>query len=441
MAGTRRIGPDSHGWATGRPAPCQSEDDVAPPPARQCSSLALSLAVVPCAQADGPPAGRERHGVHLPRARGAALRHAPGPHPRALRRRPGRQRRAPALTSTRVAGVPDWVVSAGELAEDAWARETAARLPGAAAPTTPTAPSAGETARYDLYVCDLAAPGLGELAATVADPPGSGFSYVVSTTTTPPREVAPLTSSGLEQLRVSIAHELFHAIQIGESRGRLPEWLAEATAVWMEGRVAPPGRRPRDLPGGARRRRHRAAVLAQRRPPRVRRLVADRGARARATRVRAPPARRSPPARGDDDPDGLAAAGARASAAARALEAAFVRFARTAVDDPLVGPALRARRTRAPRRRRAARAARARAAAQLPPLARADAATRRDRAAQRRTRARRRRAPRAGRSASLPRGSAAARGRAGGAARAGRRGRGRRAGRAAHTHRMTLRYG
>ena len=39
---------------------------------------------------------------------------------------------------------------------------------------------------------------------------------------------------------MSVAHELFHAIQLGESRGRLPEWLAEATAVWMEGEVAPP---------------------------------------------------------------------------------------------------------------------------------------------------------------------------------------------------------
>ena len=39
---------------------------------------------------------------------------------------------------------------------------------------------------------------------------------------------------------MTVAHELFHAIQIGEARGRLPEWLAESTAVWMEGIVAPP---------------------------------------------------------------------------------------------------------------------------------------------------------------------------------------------------------
>ena len=57
-----------------------------------------------------------------------------------------------------------------------------------------------------------------------------------------------------------------------------------------------------------------------------------------------------------------------------------MRFARTAVDDALVGPALRARRTArlGPGGRLVLRGARA--AAQLPPLARADAAERRDRA-------------------------------------------------------------
>ena len=48
--------------------------------------------------------------------------------------------------------------------------------------------------------------------------------------------------------------------------------------------------------------------------------------------------------RGDDDPAASRLL-ARAYGGRRALEAAFVRFARTAVDDPLVGRALRARRT------------------------------------------------------------------------------------------------
>ncbi len=232
-------------------------------------------------------------------------------------------------------------------------------------------------------------------------------------------EVAPLTSSGLEQLRVSIAHELFHAIQIGESRGHLPEWLAEATAVWMEGRIAPPDvdrevyrvalggagtEQPYWRTGGL----HEygawwlIAELERERAGFVRRLLTLAAAR------------------GEDDPDGLLLL-ARAFGGRSALEAAFVRFARTAVDDPLVGPALRARRTQrlGPGGRLVLRATRA--AAQLPPPGACRPASARDRAPQRRTPDSRGRAPRegrAGRSAPrLPRVD----GRAGSAARAARR--------------------
>jgi len=48
--------------------------------------------------------------------------------------------------------------------------------------------------------------------------------------------------------------------------------------------------------------------------------------------------------RGDDDPRGLTLL-AQALGGRRALESAFARFARTALDDPLVGKALHARRT------------------------------------------------------------------------------------------------
>ena len=148
-------------------------------------------------------------------------------------------RDSPSTASTRVAGVPDWIVAVGDAAEAALARETALGFPPPPADDGDGAERGGD-ARYDIYVCDLASHDLGELAATVADPPGSGFSYVVVDNDYAAAEVAPLKTTGVAQLRVTIAHELFHAIQIGQSRGRLPEWLAEATAVWMEGIVAPP---------------------------------------------------------------------------------------------------------------------------------------------------------------------------------------------------------
>ena len=210
-------------------------------------------------------------------------------------------------------------------------------------PTIRDGAERGGDARYDVYVCDLASHDLGELAATVADPPGSGLSYIVVDNDYAPAEVAPLTTSGVEQLRVTVAHELFHAIQIGEGRGRLPEWLAEASAVWMEGIVAPPdvdreiyrvalGGAGTEAPywRGGDLHEYGAwwliAQLERAHPGFVRRLLALAASR------------------GDDDPRGLELL-ARASGARRALEAAFARFARSALDDPLVGKALRARRT------------------------------------------------------------------------------------------------
>jgi hypothetical protein len=251
-------------------------------------------------------------------------------------------RDSPSPASSRVAGVPDWVVAVGAAAETAWARETALGFPAPPADDGDGAERGGD-ARYDLYVCDLASRDLGELAATVADPPGSGFSYIVVDNNYAAAEVAPLTTTGVEQLRVTVAHELFHAIQIGESRGRLPEWLAEATAVWMEGIVAPPDvdrEIYRVALGGAGTEEpywqagdlHEYGAwwlvqgLEHDHPGFVRSLLALAATRS------------------DDDPRGLELL-ARALGSRRAVEAAFARFARAALDDPLVGKALHARRT------------------------------------------------------------------------------------------------
>ena len=200
--------------------------------------LLLALALAPAAHAEGrpPDAGGT---VCTYRVAEAPPYDTPQGHVRVHYVADPADRDSPAPTSTRVGGVPDWVVSVGELAEAAWARETALGFPPPPADDGDGAERGGD-ARYDIYVCDLASHDLGELAATVADPPGSGFSYIVVDNDYAPAEVAPLTTAGVEQLRVTLAHELFHAIQIGEGRGRLPEWLAEATAVWMEGIVAPP---------------------------------------------------------------------------------------------------------------------------------------------------------------------------------------------------------
>jgi hypothetical protein len=303
--------------------------------------LLVTLASAPLARADGRPPDASGT-VCTYRVPEAPPYDTPQGHVRVHYVADPADRDSPALASTRVGGVPDWVVAAGEAAELAWARETALGFPPPPADDGDGAERGGD-ARYDLYVCDLASHDLGELAATVADLPGSGFSYVVVDNDYAPAEVKPLTTAGAEQLRVTVAHELFHAIQIGQARGRLPEWLAEATAVWMEGIVAPPdvdreiyrvalGGAGTEEPywRGGDLHEYGAWWLIQQFESEhagfVRRLLASAATRA------------------DDDPRGLALL-ARVIGGRRALEAAFARFARAALDDPLVGRALRARPT------------------------------------------------------------------------------------------------
>jgi hypothetical protein len=302
--------------------------------------LALSLAAVPSAHADGRPPDAAGT-VCTYRVPEAPPYDTPQGHVRVHYVADASDRDAPRPTSTRVAGVPDWVVSAGDAAEAALTRETGLGFPVPPADDGDGAERGGD-ARYDLYVCDLASHDLGELAATVADPPGSGFSYIVVDNDYSPAEVAPLKTTGVEQLRVTIAHELFHAIQIGQARGRLPGWLAEATAVWMEGIVVPPdvdreiyrvalGGAGTEEPywQGGDLHAYGAWWLVEQfeseHPGFVRRLLALAAGRA------------------DADAEGLQLL-ARALGGRRALAVAFARFARTALDDPLVGQALRSRR-------------------------------------------------------------------------------------------------
>lgn len=304
-------------------------------------ALALSLALAPAAHADGRPSDAGG-GVCTYRVPEATPYATPAGHFLVHYVSDPADADAPDPTSTRVAGVPDWVVAVGDAAEAAWVRETALGFPPPPADDG-DGTERGGNGRYDVYVCDLASHDLGELAATVADPPGSAFSYIVVDNSYAAAKVAPLKTTGVAQLRVTVAHELFHAIQTGEAGERLPEWLAESTAVWMEGIVAPPdldrdiyrvalGGTGTEVPywRGGDLHEYGAwwliAQLERERPGFVRRLLALAATRS------------------DADPEGLQLL-ARAYGSRRGVEAAFLRFARTAIDDPLVGRALRARPT------------------------------------------------------------------------------------------------
>ena len=139
--------------------------------------------------------------------------------------------------------------------------------------------------------------------------------------------------------------------------------------------------------------------------------------------------------RGDDDPRGLRLL-ARALGGRRALEAAFARFARTALDDPAGRQGAAGPPHRPARLGRPSRPARARRAARPAAVARADRGWRRDAPAHRRAAPRRRRAARLARARAAARGALRLGGRSGRAARPRDRRRRRRAGRPAHAHRV-----
>ena len=132
-------------------------------------------------------------------------------------------------------GIPDVVEQVGAEAESALVTETGFGY-RAPPPDNLDGIQRGGDGRYDIYLLSFGGHGLnGVVGLTVNDPGGSNGSY----------EVIDSDYSGLvgsrfsadEERRVTIAHELFHAIQLGYVAGGLPTWIAEATAVWMETQV------------------------------------------------------------------------------------------------------------------------------------------------------------------------------------------------------------
>jgi hypothetical protein len=133
-------------------------------------------------------------------------------------------------------GIPDVVEQVGAEAEAAWTAEAGFGY-RAPPPDDLDGVQRGGDGRYDVYLLSFSAHGLnGVVGLTVNDPGGSNSSYQVidSDYANLPGRFSPD-----ELRRVTIAHELFHAVQIGYVAGGLPTWIAEATAVWMETQVYP----------------------------------------------------------------------------------------------------------------------------------------------------------------------------------------------------------
>jgi hypothetical protein len=148
---------------------------------------------------------------------------------------------APPLDDVDLSGFPDWVETTAGVLEDVWQKEVAQY--GYRPPKSDlTSASHGPDGRLDVYLADIGDDGLFGYCTTddpdLLDgiyPPYDGSAYCVLDNDFSAAQFGT-RSSGLIGLRVTAAHEFFHASQF--SYDALEDlWFMESTAVWMEDEV------------------------------------------------------------------------------------------------------------------------------------------------------------------------------------------------------------
>lgn len=125
---------------------------------------------------------------------------------------------------------PDWVRRNLEVTEFALTR-----MAELGYPTVPSDAGRGDSAQFDVYLADISRAGLyGYCApeAPVPGAPGHASSYCVFD-----NDFGGFPMPADESLRVTAAHELFHAVQFGMDV-REDRWFLESSATWMEEQVA-----------------------------------------------------------------------------------------------------------------------------------------------------------------------------------------------------------
>ena len=133
------------------------------------------------------------------------------------------------------ATVPAWVTQTADVMDTVWASEIDSLRYRSPLPDRGPARSEGPSPLLDVYIGDIGGNGLYGYAA--ADRPGRDVSsaYLVLDDDYRPGQFGTATPPvGL--LRVTAAHEFFHAVQFGYDY-REDAWFQEATATWMEERV------------------------------------------------------------------------------------------------------------------------------------------------------------------------------------------------------------
>lgn len=138
-----------------------------------------------------------------------------------------------AVSSTGSGNTPDYIQNILTYLEDSWNHEVGT--------LGFTQPPLNSTGRYDVYICDLTGRNPGLLGLTLTEATLSDFSarshLELDNDYAGVHFLNGVTLTGM--LQVTIAHELFHAIQFGGNYRYPSDWVLEALATWMEDEVFP----------------------------------------------------------------------------------------------------------------------------------------------------------------------------------------------------------
>ena len=151
---------------------------------------------------------------------------------------------APAAADANKDGVPDWVKTNADVFENVWRRivsdgDPRTRDLGYRAPKSDlSSPEHGPDGKLDIYLADIGGDGL--YGYCTSDDPNLGpHRWDVSAFCVVDNDFARSQFGGAKpqnSLRVTAAHEFFHAVQYSYDSGE-DRWFMEGTAVWMEDQI------------------------------------------------------------------------------------------------------------------------------------------------------------------------------------------------------------
>src|SRR3954471_15164285 len=144
---------------------------------------------------------------------------------------------APPLADSNGNGLPDWVETVSQTAENVYSYENGTR--GWRAPKSDGARGGGGQNLIDIYLEDIGGSGLYGYAAPDPQPDAHRlFAYLVLDNDFSKSQFDQY-STPVDPLDVTLAHEYNHVLQFGYD-SQEDTWMLESTATWMEGKAYDP---------------------------------------------------------------------------------------------------------------------------------------------------------------------------------------------------------